>query len=300
MPMPSGEGTASREFSAQGSRYRSPGGALMIGFPVLVRGGGDLGTGVAARLWHAGFPVAVSEVPEPLAVRLGVALAAAVWEQEIQIEDLRARKVASIQFLRKAWDDGIIPVAVDPDAELAKELDFLAVVDARMTKRGGEGPVAERPLRIGLGPGFVAGWDCHAVVETQRGHHLGRVYWTGGAQPDTGFPDSVAGREAERVLRAPVEGRLRAAKQIGDQAGKGEVIAQIGGQDVRAAFSGVLRGLMHNGARVPAGVKIGDLDPRGVREYCFSISDKARAVGGGVLEALLASPQFASLQRGSS
>lgn len=254
-----------------------------------------MGTGVVARLWHAGFRVAVSEVPEPLAVRLGAALAAAVWEQETQIEDLRARKVASAHAVWEAWGEGTIPVMVDPSADLAREIDFLAVVDARMTKRGGESPVRVHPLLIGLGPGFAAGRDCHAVVETQRGHNLGRVYWSGGAQADTGLPDPVAGHDSERVLRAPAEGRLRGLKRIGDRVEKGELIVQVEGQHVRAPFPGVLRGLMHDGVRVAKGMKIGDLDPRGVREYCFTVSDKARAVGGGVLEALMASPQFASL-----
>lgn len=264
-------------------------------FPVMVRGGGDLGTGAAARLWHAGFPVAVSEVPEPLAVRLGVALAAAVWEGKVQIEDLRARIVFSAQGLREAWDQGEVPVAVDPSAGLAKEIEFLAVIDARMTKRGGDGPVPPHPLVIGLGPGFAAGWDCHAVVETQRGHDLGRVYWSGGAQGDTGLPDSVEGHGSDRVLRAPVGGGMRGVKRIGDWVDEGEVIAQVEDRDVRAPFAGVLRGLLHDGVRVPQGTKIGDLDSRSIREHCFSISDKARAVGGGVLEALLASPQFAEL-----
>jgi xanthine dehydrogenase accessory factor len=250
---------------------------------------------VAIRLWRAGFAVAVSEVAEPLAVRLGVALAAAIWDGRAEVEGLVARKVASARAVGDAWKHKELPVVVDPDAALAKEIEFVAIVDARMTKRGGEGPVPGRPLLIGLGPGFRAGWDCHAVVETRRGHDLGRVYWSGSAEANTGLPDPVAGQEVERVLRAPIAGRLRSVKRIGDTVREGELIARIEHREVRGPFSGVLRGLLHDGVSVAEGTKIGDLDPRGVRDYCFRISDKARAVGGGVLEALLASGQLAPL-----
>jgi xanthine dehydrogenase accessory factor len=250
---------------------------------------------VAIRLWRAGFPVAVSEVPRPLAVRLGVALAAAIWEGQADIEELRARKVESRQGVLEAWDHEEVPVVVDPDAALAKEIEFLAIIDARMTKQGGQGPVPDHPLVIGLGPGFRVGRDCHVVVETRRGHNLGRVYWYGGAEANTGIPDPVGGRGVERVLRAPIEGEIQAVKRIGDSVRKGEVVACVGDREVRGPFAGVLRGLLHDGLRVSKGMKIGDLDPRGVREYCFRISDKAWAVGGGALEALLASSQFASL-----
>jgi xanthine dehydrogenase accessory factor len=162
------------------------------------------------------------------------------------------------------------------------------VVDARMAKRNLGTRLTDAKLVLGLGPGFTAGADCHAVVETNRGHTLGRVYWEGSAEPNTGEPEPVRGFAGTRVLRAPREGEFKGRLEIGDLARAGDVLASVDGEPIRAQFDGVVRGLLHDGLRVTAGMKVGDLDPRGVREYCFLISDKARAVGGGVLEAIFA------------
>lgn len=257
---------------------------------ILVRGGGDLATGVIHRLHQAGFRVLVAELPQPLCVRRAVAVAEAVYAGQITVEGVTARLVADPLA---GVAPGEVPVVVDPDGAAIRQLRPAIVVDARLAKRPLDTRLTDAPLVIALGPGFLAGRDCHAVVETQRGHHLGRVYWQGGAAPDTGQPESVRGLGAERVLRAPRAGAFKAVKQIGDLIRAGDVVGDVAGAPVIARCDGVLRGVVHDGLTVSAGLKIGDIDPRGVRAYCFSISDKARAIGGGVLEAVLASRHLA-------
>ncbi len=188
--------------------------------------------------------------------------------------------------------DGHVPVVVDPDLQSVGSLSWAALVDGRMRKKPSDLPLTAAPLVIGLGPGFTAGLDCHAVVETNRGHHMGRVYWQGSAEPDTGVPEAVQGFEVDRVLRAPVDGLLVAEARLGDLIRRGQIIARVGGQPVEAAFAGALRGLIHDGVEVRAGMKIGDLDPRCDPSYCKLISDKSLAVGGGVMEALLSRPDI--------
>ena len=261
-------------------------------FPVLVRGGGDLGSGVAHRVARAGFPVVIAEVAAPLAVRLGASFAQAVWEGEAHVDGLTARRVPGPDSVQFCWRSGAIPVVIAAEFERWDEVSIAAVVDARMLKRAGDPIGAGSPLTVGLGPGFRAGTDCHAVVETQRGHWLGRVYWRGGASDDSGVPDAVHGRLGERVVRAPTAGVIRCIAAIGDPVRAGVPIAEIDGTPIRAAIDGVVRGLIHDGVAVSEGLKIGDIDPRGLREHCFTISDKALAVGGGALAAILESIQF--------
>ncbi|MEW6566957.1 MAG: selenium-dependent molybdenum cofactor biosynthesis protein YqeB [Chloroflexota bacterium] len=265
---------------------------------VLIRGGGDLATGVAARLHRSGFAVVILEVPRPLAVRRLVALAEAVYVGQVEIEDLRGLVCLSAEAARAALVDGWIPVVVDPEAECRHLLQPAALVDARMRKAPPELGLEAAPFVVGLGPGFTAGVDCHAVVETQRGHHLGRVLWHGQAAADTGLPEPVAGFDRERILRAPASGRIEASRPLGALVRRGEEVARVGGAPLLAPFDGALRGLMHDGLEVAAGDKIGDLDPRAVPIYCFEISDKALAVGGGVLEALLSQPEIRRQLRG--
>lgn len=255
---------------------------------ILMRGGGDLATGVALRLKRAGFPLAVLELPRPLVVRRAVALASAVHQGSIEVEGVRGVLASSVEAARALlWDDHTVPVLVDPTGETLSAFAPTVLVDARMAKRNIDTRMDQAPLVVALGPGFEAGRDCHAVVETNRGHWLGRVYWQGSAEPDTGTPGVVAGHGAERVLRAPVAGTVRALTEIGQQVDAGQVVAEVEGVPVRAPFPGVVRGLIADGTQVPAGLKIGDIDPRGKREHCFTVSDKALAVGGGVLEAVL-------------
>ncbi len=256
---------------------------------VLVRGGGDLGSGVIYRLRRAGFAVVVAETPAPLCVRRTVSYASAVFEGQITVDGLMARvttpELASVESVLAL---GEIPVLIDPEGQFIPRFVPLVIVDARMAKRNLGTAITDAPLVIALGPGFEAGQDCHAVIETNRGHNLGRVIWRGGAEPDTGIPGQIAGVAALRVLRAPVDGYVFPHRQIGDPIRAGDVIAEVAGQPVMAGIDGVLRGLVHPCVPVTRGLKIGDVDPRARREHCFTISEKALAIGGGVLEAVLA------------
>ena len=257
---------------------------------MLIKGAGDLASGVAARLHRCGFAVVMTELLEPLMVRRTVCFGEAVYEGETAVEDIVARRVPDVAGARAALVAHIIPVLVDPEARCRGELAPDVLVDGIMAKRNTGTARADAPRVIGLGPGFTAGADCHAVVETQRGHWLGRVYWQGSALPDTGTPGEIGGAVvAGRVLRAPTDGTLLIRAAIGDRVTTGQIIATVAGSELRAGCDGVLRGLIRSGAHVAAGVKIGDIDPRAERAYCFTISDKSLAVGGGVLEAILAS-----------
>ena len=267
---------------------------LFRDYLVLLRGGGDLATGVAYRLRKAGFPIAILELPEPLVVRRRVSLATAVREGEVTVEDLRAVRVDSPNEALTLIDRGGIPVLVASElradllnSSLVARHSSLVLVDARMAKRNLDTRIDQAPLVIALGPGFTAGVDCHAVIETNRGHRLGRVIWQGAAEPNTGTPGLVAGKGAERVLRAPAAGLAWWRLDIGDRVRGGEVMGDVAGEPVVAPFDGVVRGLIAPGTAVPAGLKIGDVDPRDDVAACFTISDKALAIGGGVLEAIL-------------
>jgi xanthine dehydrogenase accessory factor len=262
---------------------------------VLIRGAGDLASGVAARLHRCGFPVVMTELPQPLMVRRMVCFGEAVYQGEMAVEGIVARRVPDVTAARQALAERIIPILVDPLAAYRAELAPHVLVDGTMAKHNTGVACTRRfdaPLVIGLGPGFTAGSDCHAVIETQRGHWLGRVYWQGATLPDTGVPGESGGTAtATRVLRAPVAGLLAAQAEIGDLMALGQLVATVAGSEVRAGCAGVLRGLIRPGVHVTAGVKIGDIDPRGERAHCFTISDKSLAVGGGVLEAILTNAQ---------
>jgi xanthine dehydrogenase accessory factor len=250
---------------------------------VLVRGGGDLATGVALRLHRAGIKVLITELPQPLAVRRTVSFAEAVYEGTHTVEGVNARLIRSNQL--SSWEEADeIPVIVDPDLDILSQSQFSVVVDARLTKQPPIPLPVPVPLHIGLGPGFRAGHDCHAVIETRRSHTLGRVIWEGTSQPDSGEPEG----DLRRVLRSPVDGTLKGMKVIGEHVEEGEVIAMINDKySVASPFPGVLRGLLHEGLYATKGMKIGDVDPRDDPAICYLISDKALAIGGGVLEAVL-------------
>ena len=254
---------------------------------VVIRGAGDLATGVAHRLHRSGFNVLLLEVAHPLVVRRTVSFAQAIIDGETVVEDVRARKAAGIDEIKAAWQQGIIPVLVDPGATVLKELEADVVVDATLAKRDTGMRRDMAALTIALGPGFEAGKQVHVVIETMRGHNLGRLFFKGSAQPDTGKPDPVMGYGAERVLRSPCRGTIRHVLDIGAPVKKDEIICYVDEKPVRAAFDGVVRGLIMNGREVPQGLKIGDVDPRLVTGHCYTISDKARALGGSVLEAIL-------------
>ncbi len=261
-------------------------------YRILVRGGGDLASGVIARLHRAGWLVLVTELASPRAVRRYVSFAQAVYDGEIRVEDITARLVKNQSEAEQAISAGIVPVMEDLLAGAREWFAPHVIIDARMRKQPGDLPLDAAPLMLGLGPGFTARVDCHAVIETNRGPFLGRVIWQGQAQADTGIPEFVGTKGAERVLRAPVAGVVLARAEIGAQVLAGEVLAEVDGAAVLAPFDGVLRGLVQSGLEVGAGEKIGDVDPRGDPRLSRLISDKALAIGGGVLEAVLAAPQL--------
>lgn len=254
---------------------------------VLIKGAGDLGTGVAVRLWRAGFRVVMTELEQPFAIRRTVAFSEAVYDGETTVEGLVARRVRNATEIEAAWNKDVIPVLVDPKGESVAALKPEVVVDAILAKCNLGTRIHDAPLVIGLGPGFTAGQDVHAVIETNRGHYLGRVLWTGSTQPDTGVPGSVNGIGPERVIYAPAEGTFMHRQVIGTVLNGGEIVGWVRQTPVVAPISGVLRGLIHDGVCVNTRMKIGDVDPRGVVDHCWTISDKALALGGGVLEAIL-------------
>jgi xanthine dehydrogenase accessory factor len=254
---------------------------------VFVRGGGDLASGVAWRLHQCGFRVVVTETPEPLAVRRKVAFCEAVYDSQSVVEGVTAVLVKGPEEVDGVWDQGFIPVLVDPGAVCRHLIKPEVIVDAILAKKNLGTSVNDAPLVVALGPGFEVGKDAHFVVETNRGHNLGRLLTSGSAAPDTGVPGPVQGITSERVLRAPESGPWRNIVDIGDMVKKGDHVGTVQGEALYAPIDGVLRGLIHPGATVSKGLKIGDIDPRGKKEFCFTISEKALAIAGGVLEAIL-------------
>lgn len=253
----------------------------------LIRGGGDLASGAAVRLFHSGLKVVITELPHPLAIRRLVSFAEAIPEGEWTIEGVTGKFISDCSQVEEVFTGDKIPVLIDPDLDCLPLLKPAVVIDARMRKKPPQEGVELAELVIGMGPGFIAGRNCHAVIETNRGHHLGRVYWSGAPEPDTGTPGEVQGYRAERVLRSPAVGIMENSCSIGDCVDEGDIVTSIGGNNLKAPFPGVVRGLLRNGTRVEAGMKIGDLDPRKNPAYSRQVSDKARALGGAVLEAIL-------------
>jgi len=249
---------------------------------VVLRGGGDLATGAAWRLKRAGFPLVVCELERPLTVRRSVAFSTAVQDGSVVVEGVQGVRATLAEAQALAGTEAV-PVVVSRDLP---PLRAEVVVDARMAKRALDTTIGDAPLVVALGPGFTAGVDCHAVVETMRGPRLGRVLWSGSAAANTGTPGAIAGRGAERVLRAPTEGEAHWQARIGDVVSAGTVLGTVEKAEIRAPFDGLVRGLVADGTPVHIGLKIGDIDPRTDTDW-RQISDKALAVGGGVLEAVL-------------
>ena len=259
----------------------------MMSALVLIRGGGEMATGVAAALYRAGRRVIVTEIPEPRAIRRTVAFAEAIYQGAVEVEGIRAVRAES-DSVGDVLERGDIPVLVDPEVTIRSTYPPEVLVDAIISKRNAGGTsLGWAPLVVGLGPGFRAGVNCHLVVETARGHFMGRYYDQGEALPDTGVPGNIAGHTAGRLLRAPVDGRLVTLSAIGAQIQAGDTVARVDEAPVVAAIAGTLRGLLTGGLMVKAGEKIGDVDPRGRPEFCHLISDKARLIGSGVLSAIL-------------
>ena len=253
---------------------------------VIIKGAGDIATGIAHRLFRSGFSVVMTELPQPMVIRRTVAFAEAIFSGRSVVEGVVAVK-SELADILQVVSEGQIAVVVDPQGLSVAMLKPLAVVDAILAKKNIGTRLNDAPIVIGVGPGFTAGLDVHAVIESKRGHYLGRVLMSGKAFPDSGVPGDIGGYTTQRILRAPCNGIFRGISKIGDQVSAGETVAYVDGQPVVTSITGILRGLLHDQLTVKVDMKIGDVDPRCKVEHCFSISDKARGIGGGVLEAIL-------------
>ena len=255
---------------------------------VLIRGAGEMASGVAHRLHQSHFKVCMLEIPHPIAVRREVSFCEAVYEGKKEVEGVLAKLISTPEEIQSVWKEDKIPLLIDPEGKEARSfLTFDVLIDAIMAKKNLGTEIKDASFVIGLGPGFTAGKDVHIVIETNRGHHLGKMILNGTAEPDTGIPGEIGGYTVERVLRTMKKGVFHPHKSIGDRVNKGSVVAVVDDFPVIAQVSGVVRGLLRDGVGVKKGMKVGDIDPRGKRELCFTISEKARAIGGGVLEAIL-------------
>jgi xanthine dehydrogenase accessory factor len=250
---------------------------------IVVRGGGDLATGVVQKFFRAGFHVVILEIAAPAAIRRSVALCEAVYDGSAQVEDMNCQRVSNIDELENCWQSGTIPLLIDPIGETIKLLQPSAVIDAILAKRNLGTHRGMAPVTIALGPGFCAGEDVDAVIETMRGHDLGRLIFKGYAAANTGIPGEIGGKSAQRVIHAPASGTVIHKKHIGDIVESGEILFTVGGTEVSAPFTGLLRGLIREGAAVPEGMKAADIDPR-IDVDWRTISDKARCLGGAALE----------------
>lgn len=253
---------------------------------VLIRGAGDLATGVAMTLKRSGFRVLMTEVEKPMVIRRSVAFANAVFEGKMRVEDEEAVLVAPEDFTLWMKND-IIGVMVDEDGKIKKAYQPDVIVDATLAKRNLGNKVGDAPIVIALGPGLEAGVDCDMVIETKRGHYLGSQIRKGYAIKNTGIPGIIGGYGIERVIKAPGAGKVQHMAKLGDLVKKNDPVMMVGNKVVKAPIDGCLRGLIYEGMEVPEGMKIGDVDPRGVVDYCYTISDKAYSIGRSVLEGIL-------------
>ena len=254
---------------------------------VLIRGAGDLASGIALRRWRAGMRVVMTDLPQPTAIRRTVCFSQAIRFGETTVEDVTARRCETRDEVRAALDADVIPVLMDPEAACRSWLRPDALVDAILAKQNLGTRITDAPVVIGVGPGFCAGKDCHAAVETMRGHTLGRVIRSGEPLPNTNIPGLIGGFAGERVLRAPETGVFHQLREIGALVEAGECVGEVNGAPMRCMISGVLRGILPDGTPVTKNMKSGDVDPRADVSACYTASDKAIAIGGGVLQAIL-------------
>lgn len=254
---------------------------------ILIKGAGDIATGIAVRLKNSGMQVVMTEIAIPTTVRRSVAFSRAVYEGSAVVENITAKLVLDFAQIPAVLQRDEIPVLIDPRCEVLKSIHFDAVVDSILAKKNLSPDPTQAPVVIGVGPGFSVPQDCHCVIETQRGHDLGRCIYQGCAAKNTGIPGEIGGYTVERLLRAPCDGIFHPILAIGDIVKAGQTVAMVDDQPVTAQIDGIVRGLLQDNVPVKAGMKSGDIDPRGCYEHCFTVSDKARAVGGGVLEAIL-------------
>lgn len=254
---------------------------------ILIKGAGDIATGIAVRLKNSGMQVVMTEIAIPTTVRRSVAFSRTVYEGSAVVENITAKLVLDFAQIPAVLQRDEIPVLIDPRCEVLKSIHFDAVVDSILAKKNLSTDPTQAPVVIGVGPGFSVPQDCHCVIETQRGHDLGRCIYQGCAAKNTGIPGEIGGYTVERLLRAPCDGIFHPILAIGDIVKAGQTVAMVDDQPVTAQIDGIVRGLLQDNVPVKSGMKSGDIDPRGCYEHCFTVSDKARAVGGGVLEAIL-------------
>lgn len=260
----------------------------MVNYIVIVRGGGDLASGTIQKLHRSGFKVLVLEVAKPTCIRRSVSFSEAIYEREVEIEGSTAVHVSSLSEIEEAFRSNKIPVIIDEEGKYIKKIKPKILVDAIIAKKNMGTTRDMADITIALGPGFTAGQDVDVVIETSRGHNLGRLIFNGQALKNTGIPGNIMGFAKERVIYSSGQGIMRNIFDIGDMVRKDEIIAYIGDVEVKAAITGVLRGILRNDSIVIQGLKIADIDPRvSERVNCYTISDKARSVAGGVLEAIL-------------
>lgn len=259
---------------------------------VLIRGAGDLASGVSLRLHRAGFPVVMTDLPKPTAIRRTVCFSQAIRFGTTMVEDAEGVCCHTAREVKAALDAEKIPVLPDETAKCKDWLHPDVLVDGILAKKNLGTKITDAPLVIALGPGFCAGRDCHAVVETMRGHTLGRVIWDGEPLPNTNIPGLIGGFAGERVLRAPDTGVFHQLRDIGALVESGETVGEVNGLPMVCTISGVLRGILPDGTPVAKGMKSGDVDPRGNIQNCYTVSDKASAIAGGVLEAILHTVQL--------
>ncbi|HOV90379.1 MAG TPA: selenium-dependent molybdenum cofactor biosynthesis protein YqeB [Syntrophorhabdaceae bacterium] len=254
---------------------------------IVIKGAGEMASGIAHRLYMANFKkIIMTEIERPISVRRFVAFSEAVYEKTWTVEGVTGELFTSLDEVEGIWARGSIGVIVDPNWSIIKVFKPYIVIDAIMAKKNLGTKKDEAPIVIGVGPGFTAPDNCHVVVESNRGHNLGRVFYQGSAEAHTGVPGPVMGLTTERVLRSPHAGMVKHVMKLGDEAKKGDIVMYINDTPVTAPIDGILRGLIRE-IYVTDNEKIGDIDPRGKKEYCFTISEKARAIGGGVLEAVM-------------
>ena len=234
----------------------------------VIRGAGDLASGIALRLWRSHIQVAMTDIERPTAIRRTVCFSQAIVYGETTVEDVTARRVETALQALELLRGGVIPVLADPDGRCILDLRPAAVVDAILAKRNLGTRITDAPVVIGVGPGFTAGVDCHAAVETMRGHYLGRVIYDGSPIPNTGIPGLIGGFAGERVLRAPADGVFRRILDIGAQVKMGDVAATVNGRPMVCTLDGVLRGILADGTPVRQGMKAGDIDPRCEEKHC--------------------------------
>ncbi|OSA94271.1 UNVERIFIED_ORG: molybdenum hydroxylase [Clostridium botulinum] len=254
---------------------------------IVIKGAGDLATGVATRLKKCGFNIVMTEISQPTTVRRTVAFSQVVYDEKVEVEGITAVLASNKEDINKIVEEGNVAVLVDEKAKIIDEIKPEIIIDAIIAKKNLGTKIDDANIVIALGPGFTAGIDCHCVIETKRGHYLGKAIYKGSAIPNTGVPGEVGGFSKERIIRATTDGKILPVSKIGDYVKKGDIVAYVNETPIFAKLDGIVRGMLQKDVSVFKGMKSGDIDPRCEKNHCFTISDKARSIGGGVLEAIL-------------